>query len=591
MAVDRRLTSSPSPVGIALLDCSGGIVHANAALEAFLGLSTTRLSGRRIVDFTSSEDAIPAAGMMKDVVTGMESASIEARFVHRDGSTRWGMLAISRAGAGDGVGFVAVLQDMTERRALEERLVHQATHDPLTELPNRALFLDRVEHALMRTARSAERIAIVFLDLDGFKLVNDTQGHGVGDRLLQVVARRLLSATRGCDTVARLGGDEFAVLLEQVDALSGAEAVVDRVMSSLRQPVEVGTAHGITVGASFGIAVYSGFEGTAELLRNADVAMYEAKLRNPGRWIVFDPDMRTALVDRVTLEADMRQALERCHLIDRPHLADTGLFQAYEPRDDRHTEFSVSYQPIIDLRTGAMTGVEALARWTHPERGAISPDAFIPLAERSGAIVSLGRWILREACRQGVAWNRNRETAPITVTVNLSGRQLAHEGITAEVASILAESGFPAELLVLEITETVIMEDAEITLARLHEFKQLGVRVAIDDFGTGYSSLSYLQRFPVDIVKIDRAFADGMRHGPEGVALIRTILALADVLALKTVAEGVEDASQSEQLQRLGCDAGQGYLYGRPMAPDELEAFLRATPLRPMPAAIPTSSR
>ncbi|MGQ0647813.1 MAG: putative bifunctional diguanylate cyclase/phosphodiesterase [Gemmatimonadaceae bacterium] len=575
-----------SPVGIALLDRSSGIVHANAALEQFLGYTLVELRGRRMTDFSSPEDADEALAMVREVASGRrDGGAAEGRFVCRDGSLRWGALSISSAGTSASVQFVAVLQDVTERKALEAKLVHQATHDPLTELPNRALFLDRVEHALSRSARGAERVAVIFLDLDGFKAVNDTLGHGAGDRLLQVVARRLLGATRGCDTVARLGGDEFAVLLGQIDALAGAEAVVERVVSSLRQPVEVGSDRSVSVGASFGIAVYSGLENTAELLRNADVAMYEAKLRNPGRWVVFDPAMQTALIDRVTLEADMRRALERCQLQDRPHMANTGVFAAFEARE-KQTEFTVSYQPIVDLPSGRVTGVEALARWTHPERGAVSPEAFIPLAERSGTIGTLGRWILHEACRQGAAWNASRLDAPITMTVNLSGKQLEHEGIVAEVDAVLRDTGLAPEQLVLEITETVIMQNAESTLTRLQELKALGVRLAIDDFGTGYSSLSYLQRFPVDIVKIDRVFADGLRHGAEGVALVRTILALADMLTLRTIAEGVEEASQREQLLRLGCTTGQGYLYGRPMSAADINALLTPPRLDVAPPAI-----
>jgi EAL domain-containing protein (putative c-di-GMP-specific phosphodiesterase class I) len=291
--------------------------------------------------------------------------------------------------------------------------------------------------------------------------------------------------------------------------------------------------------------------------------------------IVFEPAMQVALIDRVTMQADLRQAVERCQLDLRPRLANTGVCTAYgTPRPAAQTEFTVSYQPIIDHRSEEVIGVEALARWTHPQRGAIAPDAFIPLAERSGVIASLGRWILNEACRQAVAWNARRPDAPVTITVNLSGKQLEHPGIAPEVASVLRDTGLPPELLVLEITESVIMLDAENTLRRLLELKALGVRLAIDDFGTGYSSLSYLQRFPVDIVKIDRAFAAGMRHGAEGIAVIRTILALAEMMTLRTVAEGIEDAEQRELLRQLGCDAGQGYLYGRPMPAGDIEILL-----------------
>lgn len=576
-----RAVVEHSAVGIALLDRSSSIVHANAAFERILGYQMAELSGRRITDFSSAEDAEAAASMVRDVSTQVcENGAVETRFVRRDGCIAWGALSVSSAGENADGQLVAVLQDVTERKALEAKLVHQATHDSLTQLPNRALFRERVDHALSRSAREAARIAVIFLDLDTFKVVNDTQGHGAGDRLLQVVAQRLLSATRGCDSVARLGGDEFAVLLEQVDALGGAEAAVMRIISSLRQPVELAPDQSVSVCASFGISVYSGMEGAEELLRNADVAMYEAKQRSPGRWVVFDPSMQTALSERVTLEADLRRALERCQLLERPHLANTGVFTAYVEHTDPGNEFAVWYQPIVDLASGEIVAIEALARWTHPTRGAIGPELFIPVAERSGMIVALGRWVLREACRQAAQWNASRGESPLRVTVNLSGKQLEHEGIAEEVASVLHETALRPDHLILEITETVIMQNAESTLARLRELKRLGVGLAIDDFGTGYSSLSYLQRFPVNIVKIDRVFADGLLHGEEGVAIIRTILALAEMLKLRTIAEGVENACQAKQLKALGCYAGQGYLFGRPLTPLELEALL-PSPAKP----------
>ncbi|MBC7895550.1 MAG: EAL domain-containing protein [Cytophagaceae bacterium] len=565
-----------TPPGIAMLEEVSGIVHANASMAALLGVEAAALHGRRLGEFIVHEDRGAAMALVRSVRSGKsESETADIRFQRSDGIVRWGALSIATSGPGVTNSLIVVLSDVSERRALEERLVHEATHDPLTQLPNRALFLERVEHALTRSSRTAERIAIIFLDLDGFKAVNDTQGHGAGDHVLQAASRRLLSATRGCDTVARMGGDEFAVLLEQVDALSGAQAVADRIVCALRLPLEVGTLHGMVVGASLGIAVYSGLEDTTELIRKADVAMYEAKLRNPGRWVVFEPAMQVALIDRVTLQADLRHAVDRCQLELRPRLANTGVYTSYGTlRAASQTEFAVYYQPIIDLKSGEVIGTEALARWTHPERGAIAPDAFIPLAERSGVIAALGRWILNEACRQGAEWNARRPDAPLTMTVNLSGKQLEHPGIAQEVESVLRDTGLPAARLVLEITESVIMLDAEKTLLRLNELKALGVRLAIDDFGTGYSSLSYLQRFPVDIVKIDRTFAAGMRHGAEGIAVIRTILALAEMLSLRTVAEGIEDPEQRDQLLQLGCDAGQGYLYGRPMPCSEIEAML-----------------
>ncbi len=572
-----RAAIEHSAVGIALLDPSSGIVHANASFERILGHALAEMSGRRITDFSSAEDTEALAAVVRDVSSrARANGAVETRFVRPDGMLAWGALSISAAGRKANGQLIVLLQDVTERKVLEAKLVHQATHDSLTQLPNRLLFGERVERAVSSGANEAGRIAVIFLDLDSFKAVNDTQGHGAGDRLLQVVAQRLLSATRGCDAVARLGGDEFAVLLQQVDALAGAESAVARIISSLRQPVEVDADRTVSVGASYGISVYSGAEGTEELLRNADVAMYEAKQRCPGRWVVFDPSMQTALSERVTLESDLRRALENSQLLHRPRLANTGVFTAFEKRKKTCPEFAVSYQPIVDLKSGQVTALEALARWLHPTRGPLAPDLFIPLAERIGMIVALGRWVLREACRQGAEWNAQRSAAPLKITVNLSGMQLEHDGVAEDIDSILRETGLDPRHLILEITESVIMQNAESTLARLQELKRLGVGLAIDDFGTGYSSLAYLQRFPVDIMKIDRVFTDALRHGEEGAALIRTILALAEMLNLQTIAEGVENASQRKQLKKLGCDAGQGYLFGRPLTAAEVSAWLAA---------------
>jgi diguanylate cyclase (GGDEF)-like protein/PAS domain S-box-containing protein len=570
-----RAVFEHSAVGIALLDRDCKILHANGALGAFLGTGAHEVHGSRITDYLTEEDAESTAALLVEVSTGGRiCGSVEARFVRSDARVAWGALSVSLAGETSDLHLVVILQDVTERKVLESELVYQAYHDPLTKLPNRSLFRDRVAHALTRAERTPEQVAVIFLDLDNFKEINDTLGHEAGDRLLEIVARRLLSATRGCDTVARFGGDEFAVLLEQVGAREGSEAVMERIVAALRQPAGLEADRTVTIGASIGIAYHSGSETADELLRNADVAMYEAKLRNRGRWVVFDSAMHAALVDRVRLEVDLRQALERCQLLERPRLADTGKFPAFESRTRPENEFSVAYQPIVDLGTGRIVFLEALARWTHPTRGPISPDAFIPLVERSGAVCALGAWILRKACRQAATWNLARPEEQVSISVNLSGKQLEHPQIVSEVDTVLRETGLPAHLLVLEITETVIMQNAETTLSRLTELKALGLRLAIDDFGTGYSSLSYLQRFPVEIVKIDRVFTEGLRRGAEGTALIRTIMALAEMLSLQTIAEGIEEPCQREQLHMLGCNAGQGYLFGRPLTGPEADALL-----------------
>ncbi len=563
-------------LGIALLDHAGAIVHANAALTHLLGQEPAAVAGSVLANFCPPEDAELVRARSSLAHGAQGAATLDARFVRPDGTILWGLLSISPADVDDRVRFTAILQDLTERKAHEAHLVHQAYHDPLTSLANRELFRERVSHAIASRERDPSTLAVMLLDLDHFKNINDTQGHSVGDRMLQVVARRLKSATRGCDTVARLGGDEFAILVEHVDARSGAETVAERVVAALREPVAIDGTRALITGGSIGIAVYTGIETTDELLRNADVAMYESKLHAPGRCVVFDPSMHTALIERVTLEADLRQALERSQLLERPRLEETGVYRAYEPRPAVSTEFAVAYQPIVDLVTGQVSSVEALARWAHPQRGDVSPEVFIPAAEQCGLIAVLGRWVLREACRQGAAWNRDRAGPAITVTVNLSAKQLAHDELVSELESILHETGLEPRRLILEITETAIMQNAEATLARLQRIKQLGVGLAIDDFGTGYSSLSYLQRFPVDVVKIDRVFTSRLRTNGDGAEVIRTILALADLLDLRTIAEGVEEASQLDELRALGCDAVQGFLYGQPLTASEVEQVFAA---------------
>jgi len=462
-------------------------------------------------------------------------------------------------------GFV---MDVTERTIAEARLEHQAFHDALTGLANRSLFRDRVGHALARGRRLGTRPAVLFLDLDEFKAVNDGLGHAEGDRLLVEVSTRLLGATRGCDTVARLGGDEFAVLLSDVYDEGEATAVAERVLRALAKPITL-SARDVLVGASVGIAAAVPGEGADELLRNADLAMYHAKARGKGTYEVFAPAMYEVVSDRVALLADLRGALDR-------------------------KEFAVVYQPVVDLGTGHVVGAEALIRWTHPARGPVPPPRFIGLAEDSGLILPIGRFVLEAACRQAAGWLRDGH-GDLHVAVNMSGRQLQYPGFVADVAAVLAATGLPPHALLLEITESVVMQDTEASLARLAALKALGVRLAIDDFGTGYSSLAYLQRFPVDVLKIDKRFVDGVHEGRSGEALARTIVALGETLGLRTVGEGIERPEQRDALRSLGCTYGQGYLFARPLPAHELDGLLAvlaqapprhaaSTPAAPTPA-------
>jgi diguanylate cyclase (GGDEF)-like protein len=433
---------------------------------------------------------------------------------------------------------------LTDARNFEDAM-HQAFHDSLTGLPNRALFLDRLEHAEARAQRTGSPVAVVFLDLDDFKKVNDRLGHVAGDELLVLAAGRLRRCCRPSDTPARFGGDEFALLLEDMTEDASATVVAARVLSELSRPFYI-QGQEIVVSASLGIASSRDPAG-GDLLRNADLAMYRAKSGGKGKFQLFEPGMHAAVMERLEMEVDLQHALHRC-------------------------ELEVHFQPIVHLPTGVTTAVEALLRWKHPTRGYVGPDEFVPLAEEIGAIHGLGQWVLFEACAQAVAWNAGVcKEEPIAVGVNLSGRQLEDPALVEQVGAALEQTGLPPDLLILEITETVLMRDLEGTVSKLIELRDLGVRMSVDDFGTGYSSLQYLRRFPLDSLKIAKSFVDGVAGPSQDAAVARAIVDLGRTFNLRVVAEGVETVEQHERLLELGCEYGQGYLFARPAAAPDLE--------------------
>jgi diguanylate cyclase (GGDEF)-like protein/PAS domain S-box-containing protein len=486
------------------------------------------------------------------------SGPVEWRFRQPDGSWLHAeILATNLLDDASVQGIVLNTRDVSERKRLEEQLIHQAFHDPLTGLANRALFRDRVSHALALAQRRGHPITVLFLDLDDFKLVNDSLGHAEGDRLLIAAAERFLSCARSTDTVARLGGDEFAILIEGGE---GRDGLLERLSAAMVHAFSL-SGNQVRVTASIGVATATGGDGADDLLRNADVAMYEAKRHGKGRSATYESRMYADIRERLDLEAALRRAVERNELV-------------------------LHYQPIVALRTGAIYGVEALVRWEHPQYGRLLPQHFVPLAEETGLIVQLGAWVLAEACRQLHAWRCAHPRVPLAVSINISGRQLEGAGLADALRRALETSGVDPAMIVLEITESVLMQETAIVLERLRQLKALGVRLAIDDFGTGYSSLSYLQRFPIDILKIAKPFVEEVGQGADRSALARAIIGLGDTLRLDTIAEGIEMAQQRAALLELGCILGQGHHFWPALPAAGIDELLAAERLAAAPATL-----
>jgi len=525
----------------------GDLRFASPSAGRVLRRDPERLIGSRLADLVPVEDRERLAEFLAAVAgTADVSTPIECRFRLPDGSTRHAELLATDLSQDPTVrGLVLNVRDVSERKSLEQELTRQAFHDPLTGLANRALFLDRVRHALPLARRHRQSLSVLFLDLDDFKKVNDSLGHAEGDRLLITTAERLRACARAGDTLARLGGDEFAVLIEDAADSAGVDIAVNRFQTALNRPYQLeGGEVGVTV--SIGVASATPEHSADDLLRDADTAMYSAKRRGKGRAAAFRPEMTLDVRRRLEMEAALRQTIS-------------------------HGGLELAFQPMYSLRNGRIEGVEALVRWDHPRLGLLLPNHFIPLAEETGLIVPLGRWVLRGACRQAREWQTSRPGAgPLTIAINVSARQLQDLDVVEETRQAIAESGVDPSLVVLEITESVLMQYEGDIQSRLTELKMLGVRLAIDDFGTGYSSLSYLQRFPIDILKVARPFVEELDGGVNRAALTRAILGLGAALGLTTVAEGVERAAQCTALMELGCDYAQGYYFAPPLSAEQL---------------------
>ncbi len=573
-------TQEASADGICLVDERGNVVSFNQKFAEMWSISPAlgeELRDKRelmacvLAEMRAPEEFIEKMNLLRQ----NPGASSRDEITLRDGRVfeRYSAPAIAKTdnslGAvkeGRSFGRVWTFSDITERKNYEQQLAHQAFHDGLTDLPNRTLFLDRVEHALTRLDRVGKALAVLFIDLDRFKIINDTMGHERGDEVLQEFSRRLQVGLRPGDTAARFGGDEFTLLLEDLNGVEDAKLITERLLESVQTPI-LFEGRELDITASVGVAMsFSATDRAPDLLRHADIAMYRAKNKGKARYEIFDTQMSASALERLQLEIELRQAV-------------------------KWNQLRLTYQPLIDLETAQVIGTEALVRWDHPERGVISPADFIPIAEESGMILPIGAWVLREACRQARAWQLEYPSqTPLKMSVNLSAKQIQGSDLVAQVAQILEETGLEAAYLELELTESAVMEDAEATVLILEDLKKLGVKLALDDFGTGYSSLAYLERFPLDVLKIDRSFVaqigkrNGNGHGKapktgahERSVIMQAVQTLGQGLGISITAEGIETTEQLAELRDMGCAIGQGFYWAKPLSANALGALLQSS--------------
>ena len=552
-----RLTFEMAPIGMAISSLRGKFQRVNPALCDALGYTKEELLGVSFADISHPEDWEAHRNLEQLLIQGKETDfQIEKRFIAKDGRIVDTLLKVLVVLNEDGtpLHFNNQIVDITERKSMEKQLLHDALHDALTGLPNRALFMDRLEQQLKKSQNNSNYLfAVLFLDLDRFKVVNDSVGHLVGDKLLIEIARRLEKSIAPTDTVARLGGDEFTILLENISNKTEAILVAESIYQTLTFPFNI-DGHELFSTASIGIALSSvGYENPEDILRDADLTMYSAKDRGKARYEVFDNSLRDRALQRLEVETDLRRALER-------------------------KEFEVYYQPITSLQLGILSGFEALVRWNHPTKGRIQPGEFIPICEETGLILPLSNWLLKEACQTTRNWQLKYPQHPaIRMSVNLSAQQFQESYLIEEVEKVLQETGLSGEFLKLEITEGTLIDNIDLVTEIILHLRKKQIQFSIDDFGTGYSSLSYLHRFPVDTIKIDRSFVSQMQ-AEENSAIVKAIVTLAHMLDMDVIAEGIETTAQLAQLRLLQCEYGQGFFFSKPLSKEQAEALIASSP-------------